>query len=135
NTQAHLVTSLPLDLLVNMVSFQEMTDAQVRGYAALGAAAECPLLYSLNREHSPFNTELASVTDALSDHYRLTEVPVLDTEYTSAMKKPPKAAKMVQRSELGYRHQVGRLEAASRAGTQAGRQAAGHTPSGGPRVV
>ena len=31
------------DLLVNMVSFQEMTDAQVRGYAAMAAAAGCPL--------------------------------------------------------------------------------------------
>ena len=33
NTSTHLLEALPLDLMVNMVSFQEMTDAQVRGYA------------------------------------------------------------------------------------------------------
>ena len=65
-----------------MVSFQEMTDAQVRGYAAMAARAGCPLLYSLNRERSPYNTELVSVSEALAEHYRLTEVPVLDTDYT-----------------------------------------------------
>ena len=79
---APLVSTLPLDLIVNMVSFQEMTDAQVRGYAAMAAPAGCPLLYSLNRERSLYNTELVSVSEALADWYRLTEVPVLDTDYT-----------------------------------------------------
>ena len=58
NTLAHLMSPLPLDLTVNMVSFQEMTDAQVRRYARLAARAGCPLLYSLNRERSPYNPEL-----------------------------------------------------------------------------
>ncbi len=35
HTLAHLVTTQPLDLTVNMVSFQEMTDAQVRAYASV----------------------------------------------------------------------------------------------------
>jgi glycosyltransferase involved in cell wall biosynthesis len=103
-----------LDLLVNMVSFQEMTDAQVRRYADLAAEADCPLLYSLNRERSPYNTELISVSEALADRYQLTEVPVLKTDYTSAMKRLPKANKMVERSELSYRHLVGRLDPAGR---------------------
>ena len=98
------------DLLVNMVSFQEMTDAQVRGYAGIAAAAGCPLVYSFNRERSPYNTELVTVSDALAERYQLTEVPVLNTDYTSAMKKPPKAGKPAERSEFNYRHLVGRLD-------------------------
>ena len=38
-----LVSALPLDLTVNMVSFQEMTDAQVRGYAAMAARGRLPV--------------------------------------------------------------------------------------------
>ncbi|HEV8396033.1 MAG TPA: putative sugar O-methyltransferase [Vicinamibacterales bacterium] len=125
HTAASLVSQLPLDLTVNMVSFQEMTAAQVRGYAALAATAGCPLLYSLNRERSPYNTELVSVTQELAEHYRLTEVPVLETDYTSAMKKPPKATRMVERNELGYRHVVGRLDASARPGDSAARAAVG----------
>ena len=142
HTSAGLVRELPLDLLVNMVSFQEMTDDQVRGYAALAAAAGCPLLYSLNRERSPYNTEIVSVSEALAEHYRLTEVPVLDTDYTSATKKPPKAVRMTARSELGYRHLVGRLDpsarpdAAGAVGSGAGEGAGARpVPSGAPRVT
>lgn len=137
HTLSRLVSALPLDLTINMVSFQEMTDAQVRGYAAMAATAGCPLLYSLNRERSLYNTELMSVSDALSDSYQLTEVPVLDTDYTSAMKKPPKGARTVDPSEPRYRHLVGRLDPAARkpASTRAPRSsAAGGNPSG-PRVV
>jgi glycosyltransferase involved in cell wall biosynthesis len=130
------VSALPLDLTVNMVSFQEMTDAQVRGYAKMAADARCPLLYTLNRERSPYNTELVSVSQALSEYYCLTEVPVLDTDYTAAMKKAPKPGRMTERSELRYRHQVGRLDAAAgpRHAAQQRDRAAQRTPDG-PRVV
>ena len=109
---AHLVSSLPLDLTVNMVSFQEMTDAQVRGYAAMAGTAGCPLLYSLNRERSLYNVELVSVSEALADWYRLTEVPLLDSDYTGAMKKSAKKKTMAEASASRYRHIVGRLDAA-----------------------
>ncbi|HLG55023.1 MAG TPA: putative sugar O-methyltransferase [Vicinamibacterales bacterium] len=141
NTLArHDVLQAP-DVLVNMVSFQEMTGAQVRGYAAMAADAGCRLIYSFNRERSPYNTELLSVSDALAEQYRLTEVPVLNTDYTSAMKKLPKAGKPSERSELSYRHLVGRLDpAAARTRARAGADvsASGHhrrTNSDGPRVV
>jgi len=124
HTRANDLTTMALDATVNMVSFQEMTGAQVRAYAAIAAEAKCPLLYSLNRERSPYNTELVSVSEALADSYRLTEVPLLDTDYTSAMKKPPKAARMVERSEFNYRHLVGRLQRTSV-----------RAPSAGPSVV
>jgi hypothetical protein len=137
HTLARLVSALPLDLTVNMVSFQEMTDAQVRGYAAMAATAGCPLLYSLNRERSLFNTELVSVSEALADWYTLTEVPVLDTDYTSAMKKPPRSARAIDPAEPRYRHLVGRLDPSARRGTPAPAIARGAAGAGGgsPRVV
>jgi glycosyltransferase involved in cell wall biosynthesis len=104
------------DLLVNMVSFQEMTDAQVRRYADLAAAAGCPRIYSFNRERSPYNIELMSVSEALADRYQLTEVPLLKTDYTNAMKRLPKAGKVLERSELNYRHLVGRLDPSGSSG-------------------
>jgi len=111
---SRLASTLPLDLTVNMVSFQEMTDTQVRSYAAMAAAAGCPLLYSMNRERSLYNSELVSVSEALADWYTLTEVPVLDTDYTSAFKKPPKTPRAVDPSEPRYRHLVGRIDPAAR---------------------
>jgi glycosyltransferase involved in cell wall biosynthesis len=113
HTLPSLVASAPLDLTVNMVSFQEMTEAQVRAYADMAAQASCPWLYSLNRERSPYNDELGSVSDALATRYRLSEVPVLDTDYTSAMKKPSRPRREGERLELGYRHLVGQLRTAA----------------------
>jgi glycosyltransferase involved in cell wall biosynthesis len=150
HTMAGSIRELPLDLTVNMVSFQEMTGRQVRDYATLAADAGCPLLYSMNRERSPYNTEIVSVSGELSARYRLTEVSVLGTDYTTATKKPPKAGKPVERTEFNYRHLVGRLDPALRpvsagasasAGTNAGASASSSAngpasaPSGAPRVV
>jgi hypothetical protein len=132
HTSTRLVSALPLDLTVNMVSFQEMTDAQVRGYAAMAASAGCPLLYSLNRERSLYNSELTSVSEALADSYRLTEIAVLDTDYTSAFKKPPKSSRPVDPSEPRYRHLVGRLE---RAVARPLPGKSGRASTGSPRVV
>jgi glycosyltransferase involved in cell wall biosynthesis len=101
------------DLVVNMVSFQEMTDTQVRRYADIAASAGCPFIYSFNRERSAYNTELIKVSDALAERYRLTEVPVLESDYTNAMKRMPKAGKVQERSEFNYRHLVGRLDPSS----------------------
>jgi glycosyltransferase involved in cell wall biosynthesis len=101
------------DLVVNMVSFQEMTDGQVRRYADIAASAGCPFVYSFNRERSAYNTELIRVSDALAERYRLTEVPVLESDYTNAMKRMPKAGKVQERSEFNYRHLVGRLDPSS----------------------
>ncbi|HEY1303445.1 MAG TPA: putative sugar O-methyltransferase [Vicinamibacterales bacterium] len=126
------------DVLVNMVSFQEMTDAQVRGYAAGAADAGCRLVYSLNRERSSYNTELVSVSEALGERYRLTEIPVLNTDYTTARKKPPKAEKPKTRSESNYRHLVGRLAGSEQVAVPVGRAeggAAGSTGSIEPRVL
>jgi glycosyltransferase involved in cell wall biosynthesis len=111
DTLAHLLAGLPLDLAVNMVSFQEMTEAQVRRYAMLAARAGCPALYSLNRDRSPYNAEIASVSAVLGEYYTLTQVDVLDTDYTSVNKKPPKTRRVPEPGELVYRHLVGTLAA------------------------
>ena len=137
HTSSRLVSTLPLDLVVNMVSFQEMTDAQVRGYASMAATAGCPFLYSLNRERSRYNTELNSVSKALSDWYQLTEAPVLDTDYTKAIRAPRKSPRGA--APLDYRHLVGRLDRTLFRPT--GNETEGrHStdvrgPIGGPRVV
>ena len=115
HTMAAQVASLPLDLTVNMVSFQEMTDGQVRAYADMAADAGCPWLYSFNRERSPFNSQITSVSEAIADRYQLTEVSVLPTDYTTVLKRPPKAGKNVERSEFNYRHLAGRLAPSARA--------------------
>jgi glycosyltransferase involved in cell wall biosynthesis len=109
HTLASQISALPLDLVVNMVSFQEMTHSQVEEYVALAAAARCPLLYSFNRDASLLNEQIGRVSDALATRYRLSEVSVLDTDYTNAMRKPPKPGKAAPRTELGYHHFVGRL--------------------------
>jgi glycosyltransferase involved in cell wall biosynthesis len=99
-----------LDLTVNMVSFQEMTESQVRRYARLAAQARCPLLYSLNRDRSPYNSEIASVSEVLGEYFDLREIKVLDTDYRSANKRPPKSKPTAESGEV-YRHLVGRLAA------------------------
>jgi glycosyltransferase involved in cell wall biosynthesis len=132
-----LVSALPLDLTVNMVSFQEMTDAQVQGYAAMAATAGCPLLYSMNRERSPYNAQLVSVSEALADWYGLTEVALLDSDYMRSVKKrskPPTKPDTV----LPYRHLVGRLAPEFRrraAASDVPRGAAPRSAGSGPRVV
>jgi glycosyltransferase involved in cell wall biosynthesis len=113
HTLAKQVSTLPLDLMINMVSFQEMTQAQIEEYVAIAAAARSPLLYSFNREKSLLNEQLDRVSTALSTRYQLTGVPVLDSDYPTAMRKPPKPGKAAARTELGYYHFVGHLKDAA----------------------
>jgi glycosyltransferase involved in cell wall biosynthesis len=122
NTAVEALRTGPSDLLVNLVSFQEMTGGQVEAYARLAAEAGCPALYSLNRERSPYNREIASVGEILTRYYDLEEVPVLETEYTRATKKDSvitreealaraKGAKKAGEVRDPYRHLAGHLQA------------------------
>jgi hypothetical protein len=141
HTMAAQVASLPLDLTVNMVSFQEMTDAQVRAYADMAGDAACPWLYSFNRDRSPFNTQITSVEEALAERYQLAEVPVLPTDYTTMLKRLPKAGRNVERNEFNYRHLVGRLAPSARSRARAAAAAGGALddaagqPGSKPRAV
>ena len=122
NTAVEALRSSKADLLVNLVSFQEMTSGQVDAYARLAAESRCSTLYSLNRERSPYNSEITSVSEILSRYYDLEEVPVLETEYTRATKKDSvitreealqraKGAKQAGEVRDPYRHLAGHLQA------------------------
>ena len=71
-----------LDLTINMVSFQEMTSAQVDKYVRKVAEIGCPNLYSLNRDKSPYNDQLTTVSSIIGEYYGVREVKVLDVQYT-----------------------------------------------------
>ncbi len=152
HTRAALMAGQALDLLVNMVSFQEMTGAQVRDYARLAAVAGCPSLYSLNRERSPYNEQLRGVSESLSPYYDLTEVHVLDTDYTSALRKVTRRdrpqdraidgplpagpdGRAGEKSEAGYRHQVGHLRPDIAARVQAVRSSLSAEAAGTARAA
>jgi putative sugar O-methyltransferase len=88
----------PLDLAINMVSFQEMTSEQVTNYTRKLFECKCKNLYSLNRDRSRYNEELTAVSSILENYYHLTEIKVLDVPYTtidntstSKANKPEKA--------------------------------------------
>jgi len=71
-----------VNLAVNIVSFQEMTSAQVDRYVRKLAECGCPHLYSLNRDRSPYNQQLTGVSGILQNYYQIAKVSVLDIPYT-----------------------------------------------------
>ena len=88
-----------LDLTINMVSFQEMTDAQVAAYVGHAHALNCPFVYSLNRDKSAYNPEIESVSEVISRFYWPREVSVLPVPYTKMLGEQPSAH--------DYKHIVG----------------------------
>ena len=103
------------DLLVNLVSFQEMTTSQVERYTELAAATGCQTLYSLNRDRSVYNDEIESVSAILSRRYDLREVSVLGSGYLKATKRDSaisvdEARRTSRVDDTGYRHLAGTLK-------------------------
>jgi hypothetical protein len=103
------------DLLVNLVSFQEMTTSQVERYTELAAATGCQSLYSLNRDRSVYNEEIESVSAILSQRYDLREVPILGSGYLKATKRDSamtvdEAKRGGRVDDTGYRHLAGTLK-------------------------
>ena len=88
-----------LDLTINMVSFQEMTDAQVAAYVERAFDLKCPFLYSLNRDKSAYNPEISSVSEIISARYWPREVSVLPVPYQKMMGDTPSA--------VDYKHLIG----------------------------
>ncbi len=78
-----------LDLTINMVSFQEMTDSQVAAYVGRAHALGSPFLYSLNRDRGSYNRQLESVGAVISRFYWPREVPVLQVPYTKMLHEQP----------------------------------------------
>ena len=99
NTALTDLTPDRLDLAVNMVSFQEMTTAQVTSYVAKSHALGARFLYSLNREKSAMNNELDSVTRIISQYYWPRDVQILKVSYQKMLDEPP--------SKSDYKHVIG----------------------------
>ena len=88
----YLIENLKLDdifLVINMVSFQEMTSAQVENYVSKAAHLGCPNIYSLNRDRSRHNPQLTAVSAIISKYYHHSEIKVLDLSYLDLPKKAP----------------------------------------------
>lgn len=83
----------PLDLGINMVSFQEMTTEQVSGYMRKLAALGCKALYSHNRDRSRHNAQLTSVSELFKNYYQTEEIKVLPVSYTNLNSKGKTAKK------------------------------------------
>jgi len=88
-----------LDLTLNMVSFQEMTRAQVEGYVRRSHELGAPFLYSLNREKSSYNTEIDSVSSIIDRWYWPHDVSPMPMGYQRMLDEPP--------APNDYRHIVG----------------------------
>lgn len=88
-----------LDLTINMVSFQEMTSDQVRGYVRKASELGSPFLYSLNRDRSAYNLELTNVRDIISEYFWLHDITILPVSYQKMLDEEP--------SDKDYRHVIG----------------------------
>jgi hypothetical protein len=88
-----------VDLTINMVSFQEMTDDQVTAYVRRAHELNSPLLYSLNRDRSGYNDEVTSVDATISTYFWPHKVTVLPVPYTKMMSDSPAAT--------DYKHVIG----------------------------
>lgn len=102
-----------IDLLINTVSFQEMTSAEVSSYVNFAFNSKIPYIYSLNRDVSTYNSELDSVRNRIGEHYRLVEIEILEDSYTSALKAKKKPRNKMKfnsiKSDNPYRHILGRI--------------------------
>ena len=101
----YLIENLKLNdifLVINMVSFQEMTSAQVESYVSKVARLRCPNIYSLNRDRSRHNPQLTAVSDIISKYYHHSEIEVLDIPYVKLPRKAPPSASAL----IGFRAQL-----------------------------
>lgn len=101
DTFHELVRPERVDLTVNMVSFQEMTTAQVTAYVRRAFDVGCPFLYSLNRDRSSYNRELTSAWEILGRYYWPREYRVLPVGYTKMLDEVPTSP------ERDYKHIIG----------------------------
>jgi hypothetical protein len=95
-----------LELTMNTVSFQEMTTAQVTGYCERSHALGAPYLYSLNRDHGGYNTELSDVHEIMARFYWPHELDLLPVPYTRMLNRSGLKAAKADRGNQ-YKHVVG----------------------------
>ena len=103
DTFHHIVRPERVDLTVNMVSFQEMTTDQVTAYVRRAHELNCPFLYSLNRDRSNYNRELASVRECIGKYYWPREYTVLPVSYTKMLDDEPGPPEREYKHVIGWR--------------------------------
>ncbi|SVA33503.1 uncharacterized protein METZ01_LOCUS86357, partial [marine metagenome] len=81
-SRPELIRKVRPDLLLNTVSFQEMTTAQVDTYLKTATSVQCPFVYSYNRDCSLYNEQLTNVRERLGEYYQTVELPRLGADYT-----------------------------------------------------
>ena len=91
-----------------------MTSEQVRAYVEKAYDLQSPHFYSLNRDRSPYNRELSSVSEIIAERFWPHEISVLPVSYTKMLNKIPKAKglkarlkKKVAKPGADYKHLVG----------------------------
>jgi hypothetical protein len=99
NTALAELTPPRVDLAVNMVSFQEMTQEQVTTYVQHAHQLNARFLYSLNKEKSSYNRELESVSAIIERFYWPRRVEVLPVPYQKMLDSKP--------SVDDYKHIIG----------------------------
>ena len=122
-----------IDLGINMVSFQEMTENQVITYLEWLKDSNCKNIYSHNKAKSPHNNQINDVHELISRFFSINEYKVLDVPYTvlnspkpiSQIKKPIKdvyeyakslyANVKTEKTDIPinsnlYRHMIGELK-------------------------
>ena len=145
-SRPELIQEVRPDLLLNTISFQEMTTAQVDTYLQAAVNAGCPFVYSYNRDCSLYNRQLGSVRECLNNHYATVELPLLAADYTAAVKGSPAGPRdrryLKVLEDTGYRHVLGYLPASSEATSAPEQQddpaisaAAAISPPSRPRVA
>jgi len=92
-----------LDLTVNMVSFQEMTTAQVTAYVRRAYELGCPFLYNLNRDRSPHNRELTGVWEIVDRYYWSREQRPLPVTYQRMLDEPSGPPEREYKHVIGWR--------------------------------
>ncbi len=99
NTALDELTPPRVDLTVNMVSFQEMTQEQVTTYVQHAHQVNSRFLYSLNKERSTYNRELESVSAIIERFYWPRTIDVLHVPYQKMLDVKPSA--------VDYKHVIG----------------------------
>lgn len=101
-------------LLVNMASFQEMTTVQVEAYLRKAREMKVPYVYSWNRDHSPNNPELTTVSSVMAKYFTVRPNEVFGAEKTEtvagALKRRIRSVfgrEKVKDMNRAYRHLLG----------------------------
>jgi len=70
-----------IDIAINMISFQEMTQYQVNEYLVWLKSCNAALLYSHNRSRSKYNAQILDVHDIIRQYYELQFTEILPVPY------------------------------------------------------